>query len=44
MLNSFLFNAERSERVDDWQAAIQKLDSKELLWIALHEASEEEES
>jgi magnesium transporter len=44
MLNSFLFNAERSERVDDWQAALEKLDGKELLWIALHDASDDEES
>jgi magnesium transporter len=44
MLNSFLFTAERSERVGDWRAALDKLDGKELLWIALRDASEEEES
>jgi magnesium transporter len=44
MLNSFLFNAERSERVEDWRAALEDLDGKELLWIALRDASEEEES
>ena len=44
MLNSFLFNGERSERVEHWQAALEKLDGKELLWIGLHEASVEEEA
>lgn len=42
MLNSFLFNAECSERIEDWRAAVEKLDGKELLWIALHDISEEE--
>src|SRR4029453_8473525 len=44
MLNSFLFDAERSERVEDWRAALEDLDGKELLWIALRDVSEEEES
>jgi magnesium transporter len=44
MLNSFLFSSERSERVEDWRAALDELDGKELLWIALRDASEEEES
>ena len=44
MLNSFLFTAERSERVEDWRAALEDLDGNELLWIALRDASEEEES
>jgi magnesium transporter len=44
MLNSFLFTAESSKRVDDWQAALEKLGRRQLLWIALRDASEEEES
>jgi hypothetical protein len=44
MLNCFLFNSERSERADDWRAALEELDGNELLWIALRDASEEEES
>jgi magnesium transporter len=44
MLNSFLFTAERSERVGDWRSALEDLQDKELLWIALRDASEEEES
>jgi magnesium transporter len=44
VLNSFLFNGDRSERVDDWQAALEKLGRRQLLWIALRDASEEEES
>jgi hypothetical protein len=44
MLNSFLFTAERSERVEDWRSALEDLDDKELFWIALRDASEEEES
>jgi hypothetical protein len=44
MLNSFLFTAERSERVEDWRSALEDLQDKELLWIALRDASEEEES
>jgi hypothetical protein len=37
MRNSFLFDAEGSERVDDWRAALDDLDGKELLWIALRD-------
>jgi magnesium transporter len=44
MLNSFLFNAEHSERVEDWRAALETLDGKELLWIALRDPTEDEES
>jgi magnesium transporter len=44
MLHSFLFTAERSERIDDWRDAIETLDGKELLWIALRDASEDEVS
>ena len=44
MLSSFLFTAERSERAEDWRAALEDLDDTELLWIALRDASEEEES
>jgi magnesium transporter len=44
MINSYLFDAKRSQRLEDWRPALQKLDGKKLLWIALHDASEEEES
>jgi magnesium transporter len=44
MLNAFLFNADHSERVEDWQAALEDLGRNELLWIALRDVSEQEAS
>jgi len=44
MLNGFLFDGERSERVEDWQAALDKIGRRELLWIALRDSTEQEES
>jgi magnesium transporter len=44
MLNSFLFSGEGSERVDDWQSALDKIGRRELLWIALRDTTEHEVS
>jgi magnesium transporter len=44
MLNGFLFDGDRSERVEDWQAALDKIGRRELLWIALRDSTEQEES
>jgi magnesium transporter len=44
MLNAFLFKTDRSERVDDWRSALDRLGRRDLLWIALRDASDQEES
>jgi magnesium transporter len=44
MLNAFLFKADGSERVEDWRVALDRLGRKDLLWIALRDASEQEGS
>jgi magnesium transporter len=44
MLNVFRFDAEGSERVEDWRAALDDIGRRELLWIALRDASEQEVS
>jgi magnesium transporter len=44
MLNAFRFDAEGSERLEDWRAALDDIGRRELLWIALRDASEEEVS
>jgi magnesium transporter len=44
MLNAFLFDDEGSERAEDWRAALDDIGRRELLWIALRDASEEEVS
>jgi magnesium transporter len=44
MLNAFLFKADGSERVEDWFGTLERLGRKELLWIALRDATQEEES
>jgi magnesium transporter len=42
VLSTFRFDAERSERVEDWEAACKRLDSGQLLWVALRDPSDEE--
>jgi magnesium transporter len=42
VISSYLFDAARSQQLDNWQAALEKLDRKKLLWIALRDASEDE--
>jgi magnesium transporter len=38
----FLFDERESERVEDWQAAVERLGDDQLLWLALHDPTEEE--
>ena len=42
MLNAYRFDAQQSERVEDWQAACRQADGKKLVWVALRDPSEEE--
>ena len=42
MLTGFVFDAEQSEQVDDWRAALERLDHGQLLWLAMHDPTEEE--
>jgi Mg2+ and Co2+ transporter CorA len=42
MLTAFVFDAQQSEQVEDWRAALERLDHGQLLWIAMHEPTEEE--
>lgn len=42
MLSAFVFDEEQSERVEDWTAARGRLDSGQLLWVALRDPSEDE--
>ena len=42
MLTVFLFDEQESERVEDWQAALERLAEDELLWLALLDPTEEE--
>ena len=37
-----MFDAQQSEKVEDWRAALEGLDRGQLLWIAMHEPTEEE--
>jgi hypothetical protein len=43
VLSAYLFDAEQSERVEDWRSASEGLDSGQLLWLALRDPSEDEE-
>ena len=42
MLTVFLFDEQESERVEGWQAALERLAEDELLWLALRDPTEEE--
>ncbi|HSE80196.1 MAG TPA: magnesium transporter CorA family protein [Gaiellaceae bacterium] len=42
MLTAFVFDAQQSEKVEDWRAALEGRDRGQLLWIAMHEPTEEE--
>lgn len=44
VLTAFRFDAQQSERVEDWEAACERLDSDQLLWLALRDPSDEEET
>ena len=42
MLTGFVFDEQKSEQVEDWGAALERLDHGQLLWLAMHEPTEEE--
>ena len=42
MLRAYRFDAQQSERVDDWEAACKRVDSGQLLWLALRDPSDDE--
>ena len=42
MVSAYRFDAEQSERVEEWAAASKHVDSAELLWLALREPSDDE--
>jgi magnesium transporter len=42
VLNAYRFDAQRSEQVEDWQAACKQADGKKLVWVALRDPSDEE--
>jgi Mg2+ and Co2+ transporter CorA len=42
MLTAFVFDAEQSKQVEDWAPALERLDQGQLLWLAMHDPSEEE--
>jgi magnesium transporter len=44
VLRAFLFGTEESEEVEDWKAASAKLDGDQLLWVALQDPSDEEQT
>ena len=42
VLTGFVFDEQQSEQVEDWRAAIERLDRGQLLWLALHDPTEQE--
>lgn len=42
MLTAFVFDAQQSDQVEDWGAALQGLDHGQLLWLALRDPTDEE--
>ena len=42
MLTAFVFDADQSKQVEDWAPALERLDQGQLLWLALHDPTEEE--
>ena len=42
MLTGFVFDEQKSEQVEDWGAALERPDQGQLLWLAMHEPTEEE--
>jgi magnesium transporter len=44
MLSAFRFDAQQSERVEDWESACERLDDDQLLWLALRDPSDDEET
>jgi magnesium transporter len=44
VLSAFRFDAQQSERVEEWESACERLDDDQLLWLALRDPSEDEET
>jgi len=42
MLSAYRFDGQQSERLEDWEAACKDADDQKLVWVALHDPSEEE--
>ena len=42
MLRAYRFDAQHSERLENWEAACEQADSKKLVWVALSDPSDEE--
>jgi magnesium transporter len=42
MLTAFVFDVQQSEQVEDWGAALERLDHGQLLWLAVRDPTEEE--
>jgi magnesium transporter len=42
MLSAYRFDAHQSERLEDWDAACKKADGKKLVWVGLHDPSDDE--
>jgi magnesium transporter len=42
VLGAYRFDAQHSERLEDWEAASKRVDSGQLLWLALRDPSDEE--
>jgi len=42
MLSAYRFDGQQSERLEDWEAACKDADGQKLVWVALHDPSEEE--
>jgi magnesium transporter len=44
VLSAFRFDAQQSERVEEWESACERLDDDQLLWLALRDPSDDEET
>jgi magnesium transporter len=44
VLSAFRFDAQQSERVEKWESACERLDDDQLLWLALRDPSDDEET
>src|SRR4026207_646942 len=42
MVRAYRFDAQHSERLENWEAACEQADSKKLVWVALSDPSDEE--
>jgi magnesium transporter len=42
MLTAFVFDVDQSEQVEDWGAALRRLHGRQLLWLAVHDPTDEE--